>query len=63
LSWMVDDSSSSVSFRDVLIVGGGCYGTFYAGQLLRAAERGRARFRRVLVIDRDPECRFAREIG
>ena len=60
---MVDDSSSKVVFRDVVIVGGGCYGTFYAGQLLRAAERGKARFRRVLVIDRDSGCRFAREIG
>jgi hypothetical protein len=60
---MVDDSSSKVAFRDVVIVGGGCYGTFYAGQLLRAAERGRAQFRRVLVIDRDPGCRFTLEIG
>jgi hypothetical protein len=60
---MADGSSSSVALRDVVIVGGGCYGTFYAGQLLRAAERGRARFRRLLVVDRDPECRCAREIG
>jgi hypothetical protein len=59
----VDDSSSSVALRDVVIVGGGCYGTFYAGQLLRAAERGKAQFRRVLVVDRDSGCRFAREIG
>ena len=44
-------------------MGGGCYGTFYAGQLLRAAERGKARFRRLLVVDRDPACRFSREIG
>ncbi|HKG32563.1 MAG TPA: hypothetical protein VKB22_02405 [Gemmatimonadales bacterium] len=60
---MVDDWSSSAAFRDVVIVGGGCYGTFYTGQLLRAAERGRARFRRLLVVDRDPQCRVAREIG
>jgi hypothetical protein len=58
----VEDSSSSVVLRDVVIVGGGCYGTFYAGQLLRAAERGKARLRRVLVVDRDPGCRLAREI-
>ena len=31
------------SLGDVAIVGGGCYGTFYAGQLIRAAERGKAR--------------------
>jgi hypothetical protein len=59
----VDDSSASVELRDVAIVGGGCYGTFYAGQLLRAAERGRARYRRLLIVDRDPGCRFAAEIG
>ena len=60
---MADDSSASVELRDVAIVGGGCYGTFYAGQLIRAAERGKARYRRLLVVDRDPGCRFAREIG
>jgi hypothetical protein len=59
----VDDSSSKALFRDIVIVGGGCYGTFYAGQLVRAAERGRAEYRRLLVVDRDPDCRFAREIG
>ena len=38
---MADDSSASVQPRATSsIVGGGCYGTFYAGQLLRAAERG-----------------------
>ena len=60
---MVDDWSSSAAFRDVVIVGGGCYGTFYTGQLLRAAERDRARFRRLLIVDRDPQCQVAREIG
>ena len=60
---MADDSSASAELRDVAIVGGGCYGTFYAGQLIRAAERGKARFRRLLVVDRDRDCRFAAEIG
>jgi hypothetical protein len=59
----VDDLSDRVAFRDVVIVGGGCYGTFYAGQLSRARERGRAVYRRLLVVDRDPQCRFAREVG
>ena len=49
--------------RDVIVVGGGCYGSFYAAQLARAKERGRARFRRVVVVDRDPECRARRELG
>jgi hypothetical protein len=60
---MADDSFGRIELRDVVIVGGGCYGTFYAGQLIRAAERGKTRYRRVLVVDRDPSCRFATEIG
>jgi hypothetical protein len=59
----VDDTPASVAFRDVVIVGGGCYGTFYAGQLMRARERERAISRRLRVVDRDPHCQFTREIG
>jgi hypothetical protein len=58
---MADASSASVALGDVVIVGGGCYGSFYAGQLLRARERGSATWRRLLVVDRDPGCRFAAE--
>jgi hypothetical protein len=60
---MADDFSASVELRDVAIVGGGCYGTFYAGQLIRAAERAKARYRRLLVVDHNAACRFATEIG
>jgi hypothetical protein len=61
---MVDDSPSSViTLRDIIIVGGGCYGSFYAGQLERARERGRADYRNLLIVDRDPGCRFSREMG
>jgi len=60
---MADDSSASVALGDVVIVGGGCYGTFYAGQLLRARERGTAGWRRLLVVDRDPGCRFAGQLA
>src|SRR3989440_7265398 len=49
--------------RDVAVVGGGCYGTFYARQLAKAKERGKARFRRVVVVDRDPACRARLELG
>lgn len=49
--------------RDVIVVGGGCYGTFYAGQLARARDRGRADYRRVIVVDRDPECRARRTLA
>jgi hypothetical protein len=49
--------------RDVVVIGGGCYGTFYASQLAKARARGRATYRRVLVVDRDPGCRAVRELG
>ncbi len=60
---MVDACFDRVELRDVVIVGGGCYGTFYASQLARARDRGKAAYHRLLVVDRDPGCRFAREIG
>jgi hypothetical protein len=60
---MADASFDRVELRDVVIVGGGCYGTFYAAQLARARERGKAAYRRLLIVDRDPGCRFAREGG
>lgn len=55
--------TDAARMRDVVIIGGGCYGTFYAGQLARARERGKAEFRRVIVVDRNPECRARRELG
>jgi hypothetical protein len=60
---MVDGSSSSVTLRDIVIVGGGCYGSFYAGQLQVARQRGRASYRQLLIVDHNPECQVAREMG
>lgn len=48
--------------RDVVVVGGGCYGTFYATQLAKAKSRGRVEYRSVIVVDRDPDCRARREL-
>jgi len=55
--------NDAVVMRDVVVVGGGCYGTFYAAQLAKAREKGKARFRKVVVVDRDPACRARRELG
>lgn len=55
--------SGPVRFRDVVIVGGGCYGTFYARQLVLAREKGKAEFARLLIVDHDAECQFTREVG
>jgi hypothetical protein len=53
----------SPAFGEVVIVGGGCYGTFYAGQLTQAKAKGKTEFDRLLVVDRDPACQFTREMG
>ena len=48
-------------FGRVVVVGGGCYGSYYVRQLLRAAQAGAVQWERLLVIDHDPDCRVARE--
>ena len=58
---MVADSSADPA--EIAIIGGGCYGTFYARQLERARERGAVRYGRLLVVDRDAACQAARELG
>jgi len=55
-------SGDAVRMRDVVVIGGGCYGTFYATQLARAKAKGKARYRRVVVVDRDPSCRARAEL-
>lgn len=55
-------SSRPVPLRDVAVIGGGCYGSFYARQLEAAIQRGGASIERVLVVDRDPACQAAREL-
>ena len=46
-----------------MVVGGGCYGTFYAAQLAKAKARGKVAFRTVIVVDRNADCRARRELG
>jgi len=45
------------------VVGGGCYGTFYASQLATAKARGKTQYRTVVVVDRERDCRARRELG
>lgn len=47
------------TFEQVVVIGGGCYGSWYATQLARAAEAGALHAKRVVVVDRDAECRVA----
>lgn len=50
-------------FGTVVIVGGGCYGSYYLRQLGRAVAAGALACRRVLVVDRDPGCQVARALA
>ena len=59
---MSGEEASPVSLGEVIIIGGGCYGTFYTSQLEAARRRDKARYRRLLVVDRDPACQLAREL-
>ena len=45
------------------MVGGGCYGTFYASQLAKAKARGKIEYRNVIVVDRNTHCKARRELG
>ena len=56
-------ASAALEWDEIVIIGGGCYGTFYARQLLRAKAEGKATYRSLLVVDRDPRCRLAGELG
>ena len=49
-------------YGTVVVVGGGCYGSYYVRQLGRASRAGALSFERVLVVDRDAECRVAVEL-
>jgi hypothetical protein len=55
--------TAPVRFGRVVIVGGGCYGTFYARQLTRAKAERKVDFQQLLVVDRDPDCRMIQEQG
>lgn len=51
----------SPAFGDIVIIGGGCYGSSYTGQLELARSRGRLRYRRLIVVDRNPSCQVFRD--
>ena len=46
-----------------MVIGGGCYGTFYASQLAKAKARGKTDYRAVIVVERNPDCQARRELG
>lgn len=47
-------------YGDIIVVGGGCYGSYYVRQLARARDAGVLTWQRLIVVDRDEECQVAR---
>ncbi len=43
-------------FGSVIVIGGGCYGSYYVRQLRRAVGAGAAEIDRVIAVDRDADC-------
>jgi hypothetical protein len=53
------NAARSNEYGTIVVVGGGCYGTYYVRQLRRAAAAGAIAARSVIVVDRDPQCAIA----
>ena len=49
-------------YGTIVIVGGGCYGSYYLRELGRAARAGALTAERVVIVDRDAQCRVATEL-
>jgi hypothetical protein len=53
----------ALRYGTIVVVGGGCYGSYYVRQLGRAARAGALTAEHVVVVDRDPACRVATELA
>lgn len=51
------------AYGTVTIVGGGCYGSYYLRQLHRARDAHAIGWDRLVVVDRDPDCKVARALA
>ena len=50
------------AYGTIVVVGGGCYGSYYVRQLARAVAAGALACERVRVVDRDPGCQVGRSL-
>ncbi|MDQ6738735.1 MAG: hypothetical protein M3Z30_13680 [Gemmatimonadota bacterium] len=48
------------AYGTIVVVGGGCYGSYYVRQLERAAAASALTFDRIVVVDHDPHCMVTR---
>lgn len=56
------DDHAPQRYDDIIIVGGGCYGSYYVRQLGRAVKAGALTAKRLVVVDRDRDCAVARNL-
>ncbi len=57
----VAEESELQRFGDIVVVGGGCYGSYYVRQLRRARAAGAVAWERLVVVDRNADCRVREE--
>ena len=50
-------------YGTIVVIGGGCYGSYYVRQLGRAWRADALRWQSLVIVDRDPECRVATEFA
>lgn len=58
---VVSAPEGTQAYGDIVVVGGGCYGSYYVRQLRRAREAGALTWKRLVVVDRDAECAVSKE--
>jgi hypothetical protein len=57
------DRDAIQRYGTIIVVGGGCYASYYVRQLRRAVRAGALEAQRIVVVDRDANCAVAREMA
>jgi hypothetical protein len=57
------DDEHRQQYATIIVVGGGCYGSYYVRQLRRAVAAGALTADRIVVVDRDVQCAVARDFA
>jgi hypothetical protein len=57
------DTDEHGAYGTIVVVGGGCYGSYYVQQLHRAAAADALAATRIVVVDRDAACAVAAALG
>jgi hypothetical protein len=51
-----------LAFERIVVIGGGCYGSWYTAQISRAQTSGALTVNEVVVVDRDVHCHVAQQL-